>query len=181
MTVPVPRVDQTPTRVGALRRHFADLRDSSHGEDAVTREEKEARFRASVPLLDPHARAVLDELDESLLLGTGRVDTTGVVRTPDGGLAAVWSLGWPAQKQAGVDPIRLIATYGRGFHHPHLRGGTLGEWTLNVFTEEQAAAERPILGAIAEAELHNLVFRADYRIVPATTANPPRVGEGFIR
>lgn len=177
----VPRVDQSPTRAGALRRHFADLRDSSHGEHAVTREEKEARFRATVPLLDPHARAVLDELDESLLLDTGRVEATGLVRTPDGGLAAAWSLTWPAQEQAGVDPIRLIATYGGGFHHPHLRGGTVGEWTLNVFTEEQAAAERPILRAIAEAELHNLVFRADYRIVPATTAHSPRVGRGFVR
>lgn len=181
MTNPFPRVDQAPTRVGALRRHFADLRDSRHGDSAVTREEKEARFRATVPLIDPYAREVLQELDEALLLGTGHFDATGVVRTSDGGLIAVWSLSWPAQEEAGVDPIRLVATYGADFHHPHLRGGTVGEWTLNVFTAEQAAAERPILGAIAEAELHNLVFRADYRIVPATTAHTPRVGTGFIR
>lgn len=30
-----------------------------------------------------------------------------------------------------------------------------------------AAAELPALRAIASADLHNLVFRSDYRIVPA--------------
>lgn len=181
MSTPVPRVDRAPTRAGALRRHFADLRDSSHGEDAFTRAEKEARFLTTVALLDPVARDVLTELDAALLLSTGTLSGSGAVRTPDGGLAAVWALGWPEQKRAGVDPIRLIATYGGGFHHPHLRGGTVGDWTLNVFDAEQAAAERPVLASIAEAELHNLVFRADFRIVPATTAHRPRTGEGFIR
>lgn len=181
MTQRVPRIDNAPTRTGALRRHFADLRDSSHGDDAFTRLEKEATFRKSVVLLAPHARDVLAALNTGLLLGTGTVEESGVQRTPDSGLAATWSLTWPEQRSAGINPIRLIATYGAGFHHPHLRGGTVGEWTLNVFTEEQAAAEEPILMAIAEAELHNLVFQADYRIVPATTSQAPRVGHGFIR
>lgn len=181
MTQGVPRIDNSPTRSGALRRHFADLRDSRHGEEAVTRSEKEAIFRRSVGLLSPHARDVLAALNSELLLGTGTVEEPGAQRTPDGGLAATWSLTWPEQRSAGIAPIRLIATYGAGFHHPHLRGGTVGEWTLNVFTAEQAAAEEPILMAIAEAELHNLVFQADYRIVPATTSYAPRVGHGFIR
>ena len=30
----------------------------------------------------------------------------------------------------------------------------------------------PILRAIASGDLHNLVYRADYRIVPAVTAKP---------
>lgn len=176
-----PRVDHAPTRAGALRRHFADLRDSSHGEDAFTREEKETRFIATVALLAPVAREVLTELDTELLLGTGTILDSGAVRTPDGGLAALWTLGWPEQERVGVHPIQLIATYGAGFHHPHLRGGTLGEWPLNVFDADQAAAERPVLAAIAEAELHNLVFLADYRIVPVTTAHRPRTGQGFVR
>src|SRR6267154_879440 len=43
---------------------------------------------------------------------------------------------------------------------------------LNVFSDEDAAAQLSILRAIASSDLHNLVFRADYRIVPAVTAHP---------
>jgi hypothetical protein len=36
-----------------------------------------------------------------------------------------------------------------------------------VFDEEQAAALVPPLRAMASADLHNLVFQRDYRIIPA--------------
>ena len=36
-----------------------------------------------------------------------------------------------------------------------------------MFDEEQAAGLFPTLGAMASADLHNLVFQADYRIIPA--------------
>jgi hypothetical protein len=38
---------------------------------------------------------------------------------------------------------------------------------VSAFDESQAAAELPTLRAIASADLHNLVFRRDYRIIPA--------------
>jgi hypothetical protein len=41
-----------------------------------------------------------------------------------------------------------------------------------VFSDEDAAARLSILRAIASSDSHNLVYRADYRIVPAVTANP---------
>jgi hypothetical protein len=75
-------------------------------------------------------------------------------------------------KTAGVEPIVLQAHFGGGFHHPHLRGTTVRDWPLNVFSEEDAAAQLSILRAIASSDLHNLVYRADYRIVPAVTASP---------
>jgi hypothetical protein len=103
----------------ALLRHFADLRDRWHGETAVTREEKEQLFAVTVEPLDPIAREALDELNEDLLLGTGKVAATGLDRTPDGGLAALWVLWWPEQVAAGINPIAIRAHYGRGFHHPH--------------------------------------------------------------
>jgi hypothetical protein len=90
----------------------------------------------------------------------------------DGGREAVWTLSWPEQRDAGVDPVTIDATYGRGFHHPHLRGATVGSWPLNVFDDEQARAEVPVLRAIAAADLHNLVFQRDFRIVPVTTRGP---------
>jgi hypothetical protein len=49
----------------------------------------------------------------------------------------------------------------------NLQGGTVVDWALNVFDEEQAAAEVPTLRAIASAEIHNLVFQRDNRIIPA--------------
>jgi hypothetical protein len=158
-----------PAFTSGLLRHFADLRDGLHG-DAESREEKERLFAAAVALLDRHAKQALDEVNAYLLLDTGEVKSTGIRRSSDGGVSAVWSLSWSEQRSAAIDPIVLHAFYGAGFHHPHLRGGTVGDWPLNVFTEEQAAAELPTLRAIAAAELHNLVFQRDFRIVPATVA-----------
>jgi hypothetical protein len=156
------------TTLPALRRHFEDLRDGTHG-GVEARADKEERFADTVVLLCPYARRVLTEIDQDLLNGTGRVDETGLRRTEDGGLAASWTLSWPEQRAAGVRPITLEAHFERGFHHPHLRGATVGEWPLNVFTDQQAAAEVGTLRAIAAADLHNLVFQRDYRLVPAIT------------
>jgi hypothetical protein len=88
----------------------------------------------------------------------------------DGGPEAVWSLSWPEQQAAGIEPIVIRAFYGPAFAHPHLQSGTAGNWPLNVFDEEQAAAELPTLRALAAVDLHNLVFQlgGDIRIIPAT-------------
>ncbi|MBT2479837.1 hypothetical protein [Streptomyces sp. ISL-94] len=162
MTPDVPNLD-------ALLRHFADLRDGRHG-DAVTRPDKEEHFRTATGLLDPYARQALRELNEELLLGQGVVDTTGVQRAQDGSLFHAWTLWWDEQSAADIPPVTLYAHYGSSFHHPHLRGATVSEWPLNVFDDAQAAAELPTMRAIAAADLHNLVFQADFRIVPATMA-----------
>lgn len=151
----------------ALLRHFEDLRDGRYGTVAVSRAAKEAVFTEAVTLLAPHARQVLDEFNTGLLLGSGTIEHTGPARDDRGGLAAAWTLSWPEQQAAGVSPITLEAHFGAEFHHPHLHGATVGEWPLNVFDDAQAAAEVPVMRAIAAADLHNLVFQTDYRIVPA--------------
>ncbi len=104
-------------------------------------------------------------------LGSGTLTETGVQRSADGGLSAAWDLSWPEQEAAGVPPIRLYAYYGSGFHHPHLRGATLGDWPLNLFSNPSAVGQLPVLRAIATTELHNLVFRADCRITPAVATS----------
>src|SRR5882762_9663133 len=160
---------QPTSAASALLRHFADLRDGTHG-GARSRGDKERLFAAAVPLLDPYARQALEELNSHLLLGTGEVTATGVRRSADGGIDAVWALSWPEQQAAGIDPTVLRAYFGAGFAHPHLQSGTVGDWPLNVFDEEQAAAELPTLRAMAAADIHNLVFQlgGDVRIIPAT-------------
>jgi hypothetical protein len=153
----------------ALLRHFADLRDGTHG-GVRSRREKERLFAAAVALLDPYARQALEEINTSLLLGTGALTATGVRTSADGGIDASWDLSWPEQRAAGIRPIVIRAYFGAGFAHPHLQGGTIGDWPLNVFDEEQAAIELSTLRAIAAADTHNLVFQlgGDVRIIPAT-------------
>jgi hypothetical protein len=158
--------ESRPGYTAELLRHFADLRDGTHG-NAVSRQDKERLFAKAVPLLDPYARQALSEINEDLLLGTGEILATGTRSTQDG-VDAIWALTWPEQRDAGINPITLHAFYGAGFHHPHLRGGTVHDWPLNVFTEEQATAKLTTFREIASAEVHNLVFQRDYRIIPAT-------------
>ncbi len=148
-----------------LLRHFADLRDGTHG-GAVRRQDKERYFSAAVALLDSHARQALHEINTDLLLCTGQVTATGV-RRRGGGVEATWALSWPEQRAAGISPIVIRAYYGATAHHPHLQGGTVGDWPLNVFDDTQAAVELWALRAVASADLHNLVFQRDYRIIPA--------------
>jgi hypothetical protein len=158
----------TPGHVTALIRHFRDLRDRTHG-GSVGRDDKEVHFAHAVDLLAPVARQALEEINTHLLLGTGRVVATGLQRDADGGLSASWDLEWPEQLAVGVAPVTLLADYGIGFHHPHLRGATVRDWPLNVFTTEDAIDQLPIMRAIVTGDLHNLVFQADYRIIPAVT------------
>jgi hypothetical protein len=157
-----------PGSTGALLRHFDDLRDGTHG-GASCRRDKEPLFSAAVALLDPHVRRALEEINADLLLNTGEITATGIRQPTTGGLDAVWALSWPEQRAAEIKPLVIRAYFGAGSPHPHLEGGTVGDWPLNVFSEEQAAGELPTLRAIASGEIHNLVFQTggDYRIIPA--------------
>jgi hypothetical protein len=126
-----------PAYITSLIRHFEDLRDGTHGGSA-TRKDKEAHFEKAVQLLAPIARWVLIEINRSLLLNTGQLTETGLQRIADGGLNVSWVLSWPEQRAAGIDPIMLRAYFGAGYHHPHLRGTTVHDWPLNVFSDEDA-------------------------------------------
>jgi hypothetical protein len=158
----------------ALLRHFADLRDGTHGA-ATDRSGKEELFAAAVRHLDPVATGVLEEVDQHLLLGTGTVSATGL-RSDPGGLVAQWTVSWPEQVAAGLPPLALTAHYGQGFHHPHLRGVTVRDWPLNVFSAADAAGQAATLRAIVSGDLHNLVFQRDFRIVPATVRGRSGIG-----
>jgi hypothetical protein len=158
----------TPAHLTSLLRHFSDLRDGVHG-GASSRRDKEMRFAEEVGLLSPVARQALSEVNTYLLLDSGAISETGLQRSPEGGMSAAWELSWPEQRDVRVPPIMLHAYFGAGFHHPHLRGATVGDWPLNVFSTRDAADQLPILRAMATSDLHNLVFQSDYRIIPAIT------------
>lgn len=155
-----------PSHMIALLRHFADLRDGTHG-GRGPRAGKESLFLRAVELLDQPTRRALDELNHVLLSDTGISASTGAVSLPGGGMHAEWTMSWPEQQHAAIDPITVRAHFGQDFHHPHLGGATTGEWPLNVFSSEDAEAQLPVIRAIITAELHNLVYQRDYRIIPA--------------
>lgn len=162
-------IDRAPGHLQGLLRHFADLRDGTHGDGAVSRADKEKFFIAAIGYLAPYARQALGEMNGALLLASGTVVASGISKSPESDLTAVWTLSWPEQEQAGIPPVTMEAFFGHGFHHPHLRGATVGVCPLNVFSDADAAAELPTLRAIAAADLHNLVFQRNYCIVPAVT------------
>jgi hypothetical protein len=157
-----------PAHLTSPLRHFIDLRDGVHG-DAVSRLDKEAVFAREVDLLSPVALQALREVNTYLLLDSGTVTETGLQRSADGGMSATWQLTWPEQQVVRVPPIVLHAYFGASFHHPHLRGGTVGDWPLNMLSVQDATDQLPVLRAIATGDLHNLVFQSDYRIIPAVT------------
>jgi hypothetical protein len=165
---PVTAYTSRHDHTAALLRHFSDLRDGTHG-GVSSRREKQALYTTAVALLDRQARRALDEINADLLLSTGELRATGVRSSVAGELDALWLLYWPEQRAAGIAPIIIRAYFGAGSPHPHLRGGTVGEWPLNVFNDQQAALELSTLRAIAAAEIHNLVLETggDYRIIPA--------------
>lgn len=162
-------ITEAPEHLRGLLRHFSDLRDGTYGDGAISRTEKEKIFLAGVDCLDPYARQALGEMNGALMLASGTVAFSGVSRSMEGDVAAFWTLSWPEQEQAGILPVTLEAFFGHSFHHPHLRGASVGVWPFNVFSHADAAAELPTLRAIAAADLHNLVFQRDFRIVPAIT------------
>lgn len=123
-----------------------------HG-GSVSRKDKEAHFEKAVQLLAPIARQVLTEINTSLLRDTGQLTETGLRRTEDGGLSASWTLSWPEQRAARVPPIALQAYFGGGFHHPHLRGTTVYDWPLNVFSDEDAVGPAHVLAIAPDGDL----------------------------
>lgn len=117
--------------------------------------------------------AILEEVDAAFLDGTGEVGREPAAGDGRGGLVARWSLSWPAQRDRGVDPVAVVAWFGASFSHGHLAGSSLGHWPLQVTGAQDAARQGPIVRAIVEAELHQRVFDASWRVIPSYTRQYP--------
>jgi hypothetical protein len=154
-----------PAHLVALLRHCEDLRDGNHA-GVVDRTDKEEAFTRALELLDPVARQALTEVNDHLLAGTGEIHDDGLQSTSEG-LTRSWRLTWPQQRDRAIAPVTLTAWFGRDFHHPHLRGATVHDWPLNIYDRSDAADLLPTLRGILTADIHNLIFQADYRIIPA--------------
>ncbi|HUZ36493.1 MAG TPA: hypothetical protein VMV17_09200 [Streptosporangiaceae bacterium] len=158
-------------------RHLEDLRTRTY-EGARDWPERVAVFRRAVGLLDPVVRAVLTEASREYLRGAGTVrHHTGEDR--DGGVYARWELSWPQQRDAGahdggrVEPVQVMALFGRGSTHPHLRGAVAGMWPCQITSEADAQRQEPVVRAIVEAELHERIAQGSWRVIPAFAAAHP--------
>lgn len=164
-------VNEMPPRATDIFRHLNDLRSGTY-EGAREWPERVGVFRRAVSLLDPVVRRVLDETNTVFLAGSGSVNHR-VGEDRDGGTYAHWELSWPDQRHASgrdggrVEPIQLIAVFGRGAAHPHLRGAVAGMWPCQVVDEADAERQEPILRAIVECELHQRIFQGSWRVIPA--------------
>lgn len=159
-------LNRAPAPLVALARHVQDLRDGTHG-GVEPRADKEALFERAVDWLAPVAWDVLAEVNDLLLLSRGELSDSDTHREDDGTLARTWTLSWPDQVERGLTPVTLRAWFGAGFHHPHLRGATVQDWPLNVYSRDDAVDMLPVLRSVVAADVHNLVFQADWRIIPA--------------
>ena len=132
-------------------------------------------FRHAVSLLDPVIRRILDQTNAVFLRSTGTIHhRAGEDR--DGGAYAHWELSWPEQRHAAarhggrVEPVQVIAVFGRGTTHPHLRGAVAGMWPCQVTDAADADRQEPILRAIVECELHERIFQGTWQVIPAFTS-----------
>jgi hypothetical protein len=169
---PSSGADATVLRTEDLFRHLDDLRTHSY-EGAGPRAQRDEVFRRAAALLDPVVTVILDEVDAAVLDGTGEVTREPVGSDGRDGLVARWSLSWPAQRDRGADPVAVVAWFGAAFTHGHLAGSSLGHWPLQVVDAADAERQAPIVRAIVEAELHQRVFDATWRVIPSYTRRYP--------
>ena len=160
-----------PPRAMDIFRHLSDLRSGTY-EGAEQWPERVRVFRRAVGLLDPVVRRILEQTNATFLRGSGKIHhRAGDDR--DGGACARWELSWPEQRHASgrhggrVEPIQVIAVFGRGTTLPHLRGAVAGMWPCQVADAADAERQELILRAIVECELHQRIFQGTWRVIPA--------------
>jgi len=170
--------DELPPRATDIFRHLSDLRAGAY-EGATRWDDRVRVFREAVSLLGPVVRRVLQQANETFLRGAGMVNhRAGEDR--DGGAYAHWELSWPGQRQATgrgggrVEPVQVIAVFGRGSTHPHLRGAAAGMWPCQVTSPADAERQEPIVRAIVECELHERIFQGGWRVIPSFADEDPQ-------
>jgi hypothetical protein len=168
-------------RVEDMARHLDDLRTRGY-EGALDRKDKEVVFRRAFDLTTPVALRVLEQVNTGYLQGAGRIAANRPESDGKDGLLASWSLTWPLLEKdidrltgLPLPPVRLAAVFPIDWTHGHLAllnvsppGSVAFAWPFQVTDAADAERQEVILWAIAEAELHERVFRAEsnWRVLP---------------
>lgn len=159
-------------RVHDYKRHVADLR--CHGyEGALIRKDKEALFRRGFAMATPLGISVLQDVRDWYLRGEGTVETNVPAEDGRDGLVGSWTLSWPRLCQdrdrftgGPLMPVMLAVVFPADWTHPHIallhasNREPAFAWPFQVISEDDVRRQEVVLRAIAEAELHDRIFRA---------------------
>ena len=164
--------------VDGIRRHLKDLQEDMY--EGASGAERKARYVNAFELLTPVALDVLQEVNASLLRGTGDVSVDSPRPDSHSGLIGSWQLTWPEVAEASnrmngtsLPPVTVSAIFPAGFTHPHLvaggavdpRAASIVAWPMQIASADDAEQQRPILWAIATAELYDRIYQSSWRVV----------------
>jgi len=166
-----------------LRRHLADLEQNAY-EGAQDRSDRNAVFARAFDLLTPVALDVLADFNDEVLNGTGTLATRPLAPREGLGLYGAWECSWPEQRDARsrfdgspIPPLQLQAFFPSDFTHGHLMiGRPFAEdhpvtcWLMQVTDEADAWRQRHALESMSETQVHELIFTANWRIIPAASS-----------
>jgi hypothetical protein len=165
--------------IEGIERHLEDLRHNAY--EGASGAARQRLYLAAFDLLTPVAVDVLQQLNVSLLRGTGEV----AVRAPEpdglGGSIGSWVLTWSQLSTSKsrltgepLHPVLISAVFPPGFTHPHLvaggpvdpRAASLSAWPMQITSPEDAEQHRPVLWAIATAEVHDRIYQSSWGVIP---------------
>ena len=165
--------------IEGIERHLEDLKQDAY--EGASGAAQHARYVAALKLLTPIALDVLQQVNVSLLRGTGDVSVRAPGPDGQGGQVGSWLLTWPELSEStsrltgkALQPVTVSAVFPPGFTHPHLVAGgpvdpratSLAAWPMQVTSPEDAEQQRPALWAIATAEVHDRIYQSSWRVIP---------------
>jgi len=171
--------EQTSVWIDGIERHLEDLRENAY--EGASGADRQARYVAAFELLTPVAVDVLQQVNAALLRGSGDVSVRSTEPDGAGGFIGSWLLTWPELSESTsrftaqrLQPVTISAVFPPGFTHPHLvaggtvdpRAASLAAWPMQVTSHEDAEQHRPVLWAIATAEVHDRIYQSSWRIIP---------------
>ena len=163
-----------------LRRHLHDLEINGY-EGATERADRNDVFTRAFDLLTPVAIEVLEDFNSQVLNGTGEVNARPLHPREALGLYGTWECSWPEQREARsrfdgtpIPPLQLQAFFPGDFTHGHLMIGRpfyedqpVSCWLMQVVDENDAGRQRHALESMCETQVHEMIFTANWRIIPA--------------
>jgi hypothetical protein len=172
-------IERTSVWIDGIERHLEDLRENAY--EGASGADRQARYVAAFELLTPVAVEVLQQVNTALLRGKGEVSVSAPGSDGGGGSIGSWLLTWPELSKSTsrftgerLQPVTISAVFPPGFTHPHLvaggpvdpRAASLNAWPMQVTSPEDAEQHRPVLWAIATAEVHDRIYQSSWRVIP---------------
>jgi hypothetical protein len=171
--------ERTSVWIDGIERHLEDLRRNAY--EGVSGVDRHALYVAAFELLTPVAVDVLQQMTVSLLRGKGEVSVRAPGPDGDGGSIGSWLLTWPELSTSTsrftgerLQPVTISAVFPPGFTHPHIVAGgpvnpraeSLNAWPMQVTSAQDAEQQRPLLWAIATAEVHDRIYQSSWHVIP---------------